>query len=164
VSHISFLALSRPHFGLPGKQISKATTFFRKCHNLDFGHIRASGWPRESHEAARLASAIKKKRDIMYQSTKIFSIAGACVALLTGVAAHAETAWKPPLEIQKANEAAATPVATEVAAPVAPAPAAAAPASAQSKADKEKSCNEQASAKGLKGKAKKQFKAECLKS
>ncbi len=96
----------------------------------------------------------------MYQSTKIFSIVGACVALLTGAAAHAETAWKPPLEIQKASDA----VATETAAPAAPAPTAAAPAAAQSKADKEKSCNEQAAAKGLKGKAKKQFKAECLKS
>lgn len=31
------------------------------------------------------------------------------------------------------------------------------------KAEKEKSCAEQAAAKGLKGKAKKQFKVECMK-
>lgn len=92
----------------------------------------------------------------MYKSIKIFCAASA-FALLAGASAFAETAWKPPAEI--APKAAA-----------APADAAAAPAAAtsqatpQSPADKEKACAEQAKEKGLKGKAKKQFKADCLKS
>jgi hypothetical protein len=95
----------------------------------------------------------------MYKSTKIISAAAACAALLIA-SAHAETVWKPPAEIApKAAEAGAAPAATDAAAPA----TTAAPAAPQSKAEKEKSCNEQAAAKGLKGKAKRQFKAECLK-
>ncbi len=91
----------------------------------------------------------------MLKSIKILSIAGVCAALL-GPSAYAETAWKPPAEIApKAAEGGA-------AAPADAAPAAT-PAAAQSAADKQKSCDEQAKAKGLKGKAKKQFKADCLK-
>ncbi|BDV35451.1 PsiF family protein [Methylocystis iwaonis] len=96
----------------------------------------------------------------MYKSIKILSAASACAALLV-VSAHAETVWKPPAEIaQKAGDAGAAPTA---AAPAAPAPAAA-PAAPVSKAEKEKSCADQAVAKGLKGKAKRQFKAECVKA
>ncbi|WP_442754810.1 PsiF family protein [Methylocystis sp. JAN1] len=94
----------------------------------------------------------------MLKSIKILFAAGACVALLPGVSASAETVWKPPAEIaQKAAESGATPAPSEAA-------PAAAPAGPVSQADKEKSCKEQAAAKGLKGKAKKQFSAECLKS
>jgi Ni,Fe-hydrogenase III small subunit len=95
----------------------------------------------------------------MLKSIKIVFAAGACAALLVGVSAHAETVWKPPAEIApKAAETGAAAPTAETAAP------AAAPATPVSKADKEKSCSEQAAAKALKGKAKKQFKAECLKS
>lgn len=97
----------------------------------------------------------------MYKSIKIISAAGGFAALLLGASAYAETAWKPPAEIgQKAAESSAAPTDAAPAAPAA-APGAAAP---QATVDKEKSCAEQAKAKGLKGKAKKQFKAECLKS
>lgn len=93
----------------------------------------------------------------MFKSIKSVFAAGACAALLTGASACAETVWKPPAEI-----------APTAAAETAPAPAgdaaAAAPAAPVSRAEKEKSCADQAAAKGLKGKAKKQFKAECLKS
>ncbi|GLI94471.1 PsiF family protein [Methylocystis echinoides] len=85
----------------------------------------------------------------MQKSIKTLSIAGVCAALL-GASAFAETTWKPPSEI--------APKAAEGAAPTAAQPAAQAPV------DKEKDCADQAKAKGLKGKAKKQFKAECLKS
>ncbi|WP_363349883.1 PsiF family protein [Methylocystis echinoides] len=89
----------------------------------------------------------------MYKSIKIILSAGAVVAL-SGASAFAETVWKPPEE-----------VAPKAAAEAAPAPAAAtSQASPQSPADKEKACAEQAKEKGLKGKAKKQFKAECVKS
>lgn len=96
----------------------------------------------------------------MYKSIKILSAAAAGAALLFA-SAHAETVWKPPAEIaQKAGETVAAPTVPAAAAPAAPAPAAA----PVSKAEKEKSCAEQAAAKGLKGKAKRQFKAECLKA
>lgn len=97
----------------------------------------------------------------MFKSIKILSAAGACAALLMGASAYAETVWKPPAEIAQkaATEGAAAPAAAGDAA--APAGNSAAPVS---KADKEKSCNEQAVAKGLKGKAKKQFKADCVKA
>lgn len=85
------------------------------------------------------------------KSIKILSIAGVCAALL-GASAFAQTTWKPPSEIAPKAEAGAAPA---DAAPAAPA--------AQSPADKEKDCAEQAKTKGLKGKAKKQFKADCLK-
>jgi hypothetical protein len=92
----------------------------------------------------------------MLKSIKILSIAGVCAAQF-GASAFAETAWKPPAEIApKAAEAGAA-ASGDTATP------AATPASAQSTADKQKSCDEQAKAKGLKGKAKKQFKADCLK-
>ncbi len=94
----------------------------------------------------------------MYKSTKIICAAGAFAALSVGSLAFAETAWKPPAEIStKAAEAGAAP------ADAAPA-AATSQASPQSPADKEKACADQAKEKGLKGKAKKQFKAECVKS
>jgi hypothetical protein len=98
----------------------------------------------------------------MYKSIKILSIAGACAAALVA-SAFAQTSWKPPAEIaQKAAaesgaapaDAAATPAAASTATTGAP----------QAAADKEKSCADQAKAKGLKGKAKKQFKADCVKS
>lgn len=96
----------------------------------------------------------------MYKSIKILSAASACAALLV-VSAHAETVWKPPAEIaQKPSETVAAPAAPAAGAPAAPAPAAA----PVSKAEKEKSCADQAVAKGLKGKAKRQFKAECVKA
>lgn len=96
----------------------------------------------------------------MYKSIKILSAASACAALLV-VSAHAETVWKPPAEIaQKPSETVAAPAAPAAAAPAAPAPAAA----PVPKAEKEKSCADQAVAKGLKGKAKRQFKAECVKA
>ena len=92
----------------------------------------------------------------MLKNIKIFFAAGACAALLTGVSASAETVWKPPAEI--AQKPAAEPGAAS-------APSASPPAAAPvSQADKEKGCKEQAVAKGLKGKAKRQFQAECLKS
>lgn len=92
----------------------------------------------------------------MYYSVKTIFAAGACAALLAGGLARAETVWKPPAEIapKAGGEAGAAASGAEnapVAAPV-------------SRAEKEKICNEQAAAKGLKGKAKRQFKAECLKS
>ncbi|CAJ0851086.1 hypothetical protein AMST5_00365 [freshwater sediment metagenome] len=92
----------------------------------------------------------------MKKTIKSLSIAGVCAALLAA-SAFAETTWKPPSEIApKAAEAGAA-EAGETAAP-------AAPAAPQSAAEKQKSCDEQAKAKGLKGKAKKQFKADCLKA
>jgi hypothetical protein len=99
----------------------------------------------------------------MYTSIKTLSAAAACAALIVA-SAQAETVWNPPAEIaQKATEAGAAPAATPAQA-AAPAPSAPAAASPASKAEKEKSCNEQAASKGLKGKAKRQFKAECLKA
>ncbi|PPD40466.1 MAG: hypothetical protein CTY15_14790 [Methylocystis sp.] len=88
----------------------------------------------------------------MYKSIKSIFAATACVALLTGATAYAETVWKPPAEIAPQTDAGA--------ASAAPAATSAAPADA--KADKEKSCNEQA--KALKHKAKKAFLATCMKS
>jgi hypothetical protein len=90
----------------------------------------------------------------MYKSIKSIFAATACVALLTGATAYAETVWKPPAEIAPQTDAGAAPAA----------PAAATPAPAAAKADKEKSCNEEAVAKGLKHKAKKSFLATCVKS
>jgi hypothetical protein len=93
----------------------------------------------------------------MSKSTRYLYVAGACAALLVAVSAHAETVWKPPAEI--------APKAADAPAAAGDAGAQAAPPSAPvSRADKEKSCNDLAAAKGLKGKAKKQFKAECLKA
>jgi hypothetical protein len=86
-------------------------------------------------------------------SIKKFIIAGAMAGLLSGAGAYAETEWKPPAEVAP-KAAAASPAE----------PAAGAPATPEQKADKAKSCAEQAAAKGLKGKAKKQFKADCAKS
>ncbi len=91
----------------------------------------------------------------MHKSIKSILAATACAALLTG-GAFAETAWKPPAEIAPTT-AGATPADAAT-------PAAATPTAPASKVDKEKSCNEQVAAKGLKGKAKRQAKAECLKS
>jgi len=106
---------------------------------------------------------LQQKRDVMLKTIKILSAAGACAALLFGASAHAETVWKPPAEVaQKAAAEGTAPAAGGEAAPAAP--AATTPAAPVSKADKEKSCNDEAAAKGLRGKAKKQFKAECLKS
>lgn len=94
----------------------------------------------------------------MYKSTKFICAAGAFAALFVGSSAFAETAWKPPSEIApKAAEAGA-------ASTDAPAATPAAATSQASPADKEKACADQAKEKGLKGKAKKQFKAECVKS
>ncbi len=96
----------------------------------------------------------------MYKSTKIICAAGAFAVLFVGPSAFAETAWKPPAEIApKAAEAGAAPADAPAATP-----AAATTQAAPSAADKEKACAEQAKEKGLKGKAKKQFKAECAKS
>jgi hypothetical protein len=83
----------------------------------------------------------------MYQSTKTLFTA-AVLAAFVGGGAVAETVWKPPAEIAPKAEAGAAPAAPTAASP----------------ADKEKSCADQARAKGLKGKAKKQFKADCLKA
>jgi hypothetical protein len=92
----------------------------------------------------------------MHTSIKGIFAAGAVASLLTGAAAFAQTNWAPPAEIApKATTA-------ETAAPTT-APAAA-PAAPVAKQDKDKICADQAAAKGLKGKAKKQFRAECLKS
>jgi hypothetical protein len=88
----------------------------------------------------------------MLKSIKTLSIAGVCAALL-GASAFAQSTWKPPSEIApKAAEGGS-----------APADAASAAPAAKTTAEKEKDCADQAKAKGLKGKAKKQFKAECLK-
>jgi hypothetical protein len=95
----------------------------------------------------------------MYKSIKNLSAACACVALFVGASASAETVWKPPAEIAPKAEAGVDAGAAGAAA----GPAAATPAATESKADKEKRCNDEAVAKGLKGKAKKQFKAECAK-
>lgn len=98
----------------------------------------------------------------MYKSIKIISATGVFAALLVGASAFAQTTWKPPAEIApKAAEAGAATPADPAAAG---APAAATPAAPQAAADKQKSCDDQAKAKGLKGKAKKQFRADCLKS
>lgn len=94
----------------------------------------------------------------MLNSLKILSALGLVATALVATAfvgASAETVWKPPAEISgkaAAEGSAAAPVAEN-----------AAPAAPTAKVDKEKSCNEQIAAKGLKGKAKRQFKAECLK-
>ncbi|WBJ99729.1 PsiF family protein [Methylocystis parvus] len=94
----------------------------------------------------------------MLKSIKILSTAG-LAAMAFASASSAETVWKPPAEIagKGTAESGAAPAAAETAAP-------ATPSAPVAKADKEKGCNEQAAAKGLKGKAKRQFKAECLKS
>jgi hypothetical protein len=97
----------------------------------------------------------------MYKSIKNLSAACACVALFVGASASAETVWKPPAEIAPKAEAGADAGAAGAAA--AGGPAAATPAATESKADKEKRCNDEAAAKGLKGKAKRLFKAECTK-
>ncbi|MCC3245135.1 hypothetical protein LG047_07355 [Methylocystis sp. WRRC1] len=95
----------------------------------------------------------------MYKSIKYFAAAGACIGLLFGASALAQQTWAPPAEIApKAAEGAPAAGASTTAAPAANAEAA-----PMTKAEKEKSCAEQAAAKGLKGKAKKQFKAECMK-
>jgi hypothetical protein len=93
-------------------------------------------------------------------SKKIAYLSGVCAALFV-LSAQAETVWKPPAEIAD-KPAAESPAAP---APAADAAKAAAPAAAPvSAADKAKSCNDQAVAKGLKGKAKRTFKATCEKS
>jgi hypothetical protein len=86
-------------------------------------------------------------------SIKRFLAAGVFTGLLFGASAYAETQWKPPSEVAPKADA-ATPGT----------PAAGAPSTSESKAEKQKNCAEQAAAKGLKGKAKKKFKADCLKS
>jgi len=91
----------------------------------------------------------------MYISIKKFSLACAIAGLVVGGSAVAETTWAPPAEIAPKAQGAGAP---DGAAP------AATPAAPITKAEKEKSCADQIAAKGLKGKAKRQFKAECLKS
>jgi hypothetical protein len=75
-------------------------------------------------------------------------------------AALAEQTWAPPDEIapkQPAAEAAPSPAAPAEAKK----PAASA---AEPKKDKEKDCKTKADAKGLHGKARQQFRADCVKS
>jgi hypothetical protein len=83
------------------------------------------------------------------------------IAALAGVmfasSAMAEQVWAPPAEIApKAPQAQAQ-------ADTAPAPAAQKPAAESSK-NKSKDCRAQADAKGLHGKARKAFRAECEKA
>lgn len=81
--------------------------------------------------------------------------------LLVSGAARAETVWAPPAEIAdkvKAEGAAgAAPAAETKGSAATDVKAAATPA------DKEKDCKAQADAKGLHGKARKKFHADCLK-
>jgi len=95
----------------------------------------------------------------MYKSIKYFAAASVFAGLLSGASALAQQNWAPPAEIapRAADGAAAVGAATPAA------PADATPAAPATRAEKEKSCADQAAAKGLKGKAKKQFKAECMK-
>jgi hypothetical protein len=84
------------------------------------------------------------------------------VAALTGAMfaapAMAEQVWAPPAEIAgKVPQAQAQ-------AETAPAPAAQKPATAQDIKTKRKDCRAQADAKGLHGKARKAFRAECEKA
>ncbi len=88
---------------------------------------------------------------------------GAVVAVLWAGAALAQT-WAPPAEIapKQGSQAQAAPAPTPAPAPVVAEqkPAAAAPAT---KKDKAKDCKAQADAKGLHGKERKKFNAECMK-
>lgn len=91
----------------------------------------------------------------MLKIVKRCCAAGACV-LSMAAAIHAETVWKPPTEIapKTAAEAAAAGPAGEAATPAVPV----------LKIDKEKLCGDQAASKGLKGRAKRQFMATCVKA
>lgn len=92
----------------------------------------------------------------MFTRTKNIAAAGVFAGLIFGASAFAQQNWAPPSEIApKAADGAES-------APAAASPAAA-PAAPMSKQEKEKACADQAAAKGLKGKAKKQFRAECMK-
>ncbi len=80
---------------------------------------------------------------------RAFAAIGVAVGLCMNASAIAEQVWKPPAEIAPKADAAA------------PAAPAAAPVSKEEKA---KGCHAQADAKGLKGKARKHFHADCMKS
>lgn len=101
----------------------------------------------------------------MFMSIKSAAVASASICLLFGASALAEQkapqTWAPPAEI--APKAAPTaPGAPAVAAPAAPATPALKPDEARR--EKEKSCQGQADAKGLSGKARRQFRADCMKA
>ena len=107
----------------------------------------------------------------MFTVSRSVVFATVAASLLIGGAAAAQTAghapkpaagttWAPPAEI--APKAQQTPSAG--AAPVAAAPAADSAAKADAgKPDKAKDCGVQADAKGLHGKARKKFRADCEK-
>lgn len=84
----------------------------------------------------------------------------ALTAIMLASSAMAQQNWAPPAEIApKAPQAQA-----ETAPAAAPAPAAQKPAAtAEDRANKKKECRAQADAKGLHGKARKAFRAECEK-
>jgi hypothetical protein len=108
----------------------------------------------------------------MFTSTKCIAVGVICAGLSFGAAfaepktsapaPAAPTTWAPPAEIAPKAAPAVAP-APSAEAPVAAAqPASPAPA-AKTHAEKEKDCRAQADAKGLHGKERKQFRAECLK-
>jgi hypothetical protein len=75
----------------------------------------------------------------------------ALTALMLAPSAMAQQNWAPPAEIAPKAPQAET----------APAPAAAKSTAAENPANKKKECRAQADAKGLHGKARKAFRAEC---
>lgn len=91
----------------------------------------------------------------MFTRIKNIAAAGVFAGLMFGASAFAQQNWAPPSEI--------APKGADGAPAAAAASPAAAPAAPMSKQEKEKACADQAAAKGLKGKAKKQFRAECMK-
>ncbi len=108
----------------------------------------------------------------MFTSMKCIAAGVVCASLSFGAAlaepktsapaGGAPTAWAPPAEIAPKSAAPAAAPAPSAEAPAAAAqPASAAPA--RTHAEREKDCRAQAEAKGLHGKDRKHFKADCLK-
>ncbi|MGD9542554.1 MAG: PsiF family protein [Methylocystis sp.] len=103
---------------------------------------------------------------------KCIAAAILCAGVFTGAAVaepktstpggNAPTTWAPPEEIAPKTAAPAEAPAPSAEAPAAAQPANAAPVS-KTHAERQKDCRAQADAKGLHGKERKHFKAECLK-
>ncbi len=109
----------------------------------------------------------------MFTNMKSIAAGVLCASLSLGAAALAEpkasapadapTAWAPPAEIAPKGAASTEAPASSTEAPAAAAQPASASPGAKTHAEREKDCRAQAEAKGLHGKERKHFKADCLK-
>jgi len=105
----------------------------------------------------KACAALNNKR-VSSMSMKYLVAAALVAGFAAASTARAETVWAPPAEIAgKAKEAAGAAAAESKPAAAAEAKKPATPA------EKQKDCKAQADAKGLHGKARKTFTAECVK-